>query len=102
MNTRSSCRSTEFRSWPAPGMEVTTVEDIAPPEGTLSPVQSALREYDRLQCGSCTPGFVMSLTALLGDNPDPTDEIAEGLPGRDDAGVGHAAVNLCHRLCIDG
>ncbi len=64
------------------GMEVTTVEGIASPDGTLSAVQSALRECHGLQCGFCTPGFVMSLTALLRDNPDPTDdEIREALSG---------------------
>lgn len=66
----------------ADGTEVTTVEGIAAPDGTLSPVQSALRECHGLQCGFCTPGFVMSLTALLRDNPDPSDEeIREGLSG---------------------
>ena len=66
----------------ADGMEVTTVEGIASPDGTLSAVQSALRECHGLQCGFCTPGFVTSLTALLRDNPDPTDdEIREGLSG---------------------
>ncbi|BBZ73175.1 (2Fe-2S)-binding protein [Mycobacterium paraseoulense] len=66
----------------ADGAEVTTVEGVAAPDGTLSPVQSALRECHGLQCGFCTPGFVMSLTALLRDNPDPTDqEIREGLSG---------------------
>ena len=66
----------------ADGTEVTTVEGVASPDGTLSPVQAALRECHGLQCGFCTPGFVMSLTALLRDNPDPTDaEIREGLSG---------------------
>jgi aerobic carbon-monoxide dehydrogenase small subunit len=66
----------------ADATEVTTVEGVAAPDGTLSPVQSALRECHGLQCGFCTPGFVMSLTALLRDNPDPTDtEIREGLSG---------------------
>jgi aerobic carbon-monoxide dehydrogenase small subunit len=66
----------------ADGMEVTTVEGIASPDGTLSAVQSALRECHGLQCGFCTPGFVTSLTALLRDNPNPTDdEIREGLSG---------------------
>ncbi len=66
----------------ADGTEVTTVEGIASPDGTLSPVQSALRECHGLQCGFCTPGFVLSLTALLRDNPEPTDaEIREGLSG---------------------
>jgi carbon-monoxide dehydrogenase small subunit len=58
----------------ATGAEVTTVEGIAAPDGALSPVQSALRDCHGLQCGFCTPGFVMSLTAYLADHADPTDE----------------------------
>ncbi|WP_156690293.1 (2Fe-2S)-binding protein [Mycobacterium sp. Marseille-P9652] len=66
----------------ADGTEVTTVEGIASADGTLSAVQAALRECHGLQCGFCTPGFVTSLTALLRDNPEPTDaEIREGLSG---------------------
>ena len=66
----------------ADGSEVTTVEGIASEDGELSPVQAALRECHGLQCGFCTPGFVMSITALLRDNPRPTDEeIREGLSG---------------------
>jgi carbon-monoxide dehydrogenase small subunit len=66
----------------ADGQEVTTVEGIAGENGELSPVQAALREYHGLQCGFCTPGFVTSITALLRDNPQPTDdEIREGLSG---------------------
>jgi carbon-monoxide dehydrogenase small subunit len=64
------------------GKEVTTVEAVASPDCELSPVQSALRECHGLQCGFCTPGFVMSITALLQANPNPTDgEIREGLSG---------------------
>ncbi len=64
------------------GMEVTTVEGIGGPNGELSPVQAAMREFHGLQCGFCTPGFVTSITALLRDNPKPTDEeIREGLSG---------------------
>jgi carbon-monoxide dehydrogenase small subunit len=64
------------------GQDVTTVEGIAAPDGTLSPVQAALRDCHGLQCGFCTPGFVTSITALLRDNPDPSDEeIREGLSG---------------------
>lgn len=64
------------------GQEVTTVEGIAGDDGELSPVQSALRECHGLQCGFCTPGFVTSITALLRDNPQPTDdEIRQGLSG---------------------
>ncbi len=66
----------------ADGQEVTTVEGIASPDGELSAVQSAMRDCHGLQCGFCTPGFVTSITALLRDNPDPTDaEIREGLSG---------------------
>ncbi|MGE0217824.1 (2Fe-2S)-binding protein [Mycolicibacterium sp.] len=66
----------------ADGQEVTTVEGIAGDDGELSPVQAAMRECHGLQCGFCTPGFVTSITALLRDNPTPTDaEIREGLSG---------------------
>lgn len=64
---------------------MTTVEGIAV-DGDLSPVQAALRECHGLQCGLCTPGFVISITALLRDIPSPPDEeIREGLSG-----------NYCH------
>ena len=64
------------------GQDVTTVEGIASPDGELSPVQAALKACHGLQCGFCTPGFVTSITALLRDNPNPTDhEIREGLSG---------------------
>jgi aerobic carbon-monoxide dehydrogenase small subunit len=66
----------------ADGAEVTTVEGLSPPDGTLSPVQAALRDAHGLQCGFCTPGFVVSVHALLAENPDPTDtEIRHALSG---------------------
>ena len=66
----------------ADGLEITTVEGVAAEDGELSAVQSALRDCHGLQCGFCTPGFVMSITALLDENPEPTDdEIREGLSG---------------------
>jgi len=66
----------------ADGGEVTTVEGIAAADGTLSVVQQAFREHHGLQCGFCTPGFVVSVTAFLRDNPSPTDEeIREALSG---------------------
>ncbi|MEZ0340597.1 (2Fe-2S)-binding protein [Mycobacterium sp. pV006] len=66
----------------AEGQEVTTVEGVGGEDGQLSPVQAAMRECHGLQCGFCTPGFVTSITALLRDNPSPTDEeIREGLSG---------------------
>jgi len=66
----------------ADGQEVTTVEGIADEDGALSPVQAAMRDCHGLQCGFCTPGFVTSITALLRDNPTPSDdEIRDGLSG---------------------
>jgi aerobic carbon-monoxide dehydrogenase small subunit len=65
----------------ADGAEVTTIEGIAP-DGELSPVQAAFRDHHGLQCGFCTPGFVLSATAFLRDHPQPRDdEIRTGLSG---------------------
>jgi carbon-monoxide dehydrogenase small subunit len=62
--------------------EVTTIEGMSAPDGSLSAVQAAFRDHHGLQCGFCTPGFVVSATALLRDNPQPTDQqIREGLSG---------------------
>jgi carbon-monoxide dehydrogenase small subunit len=83
----------------AEAMEVTTVEAVASPDGELSAVQSALRECHGLQCGFCTPGFVMSITALLSENPKPTDEeIREALSGNFCRCTGYQGiVNAVHR-----
>jgi carbon-monoxide dehydrogenase small subunit len=64
------------------GAEVTTIEGIGSDDGGLSTVQTAFRDCHGLQCGFCTPGFVVSVTAFLRDNSDPTDdEIREALSG---------------------
>ena len=66
----------------ADGAEVTTIEGIGGPDGELSAVQSAFRDCHGLQCGFCTPGFVVSVTAFLRDHADPTDdEIRVALSG---------------------
>ena len=66
----------------ADGCDVTTIEGMASPDGELSPVQAAFRDCHGLQCGFCTPGFVVTATAMLRDNPNPTDDqIREGLSG---------------------
>jgi carbon-monoxide dehydrogenase small subunit len=65
----------------ADGSELTTVEGLAPP-GELSPVQDAFRQEHGLQCGFCTPGFVVSVHAFLADHPRPSrDEIKDALSG---------------------
>ena len=64
------------------GADVTTVEGLAGPHGELSPVQQAFRECHGLQCGFCTPGFLLLTRDLLARRPDPSDEeIAEALGG---------------------
>jgi carbon-monoxide dehydrogenase small subunit len=66
----------------ADGADITTVEGMSAPDGGLSPVQAAFRDQHGLQCGFCTPGFVVSVTAFLRDHPDPGDEaIREALSG---------------------
>ena len=66
----------------AEGSEVTTIEGLSPKDGSLNPVQQAFADHHGLQCGFCTPGFVVSVTAFLRDNPTPTeDEIRHSLSG---------------------
>ncbi|MEM7473246.1 MAG: (2Fe-2S)-binding protein [Pseudomonadota bacterium] len=66
----------------ADGADVTTIEGIAAPDGTLSPVQAAFKDYHGLQCGFCTPGMVMAATALLKENPKPSEtEVRDYLEG---------------------
>lgn len=60
----------------AVGVEITTVEGLAEPDGALGPVQRAFKECHGLQCGFCTPGFLTVITAGLAENPDPTREEA--------------------------
>jgi carbon-monoxide dehydrogenase small subunit len=65
----------------ADGHEVETVEGLAE-DGRLHPVQEAFAETGAVQCGFCTPGLVVATAALLGANPDPSeDEIREALSG---------------------
>lgn len=65
----------------ADGASVTTIEGLAP-SGELTPVQDAFRAEHGLQCGFCTPGFVMSVHAFLAEHPQPTrDEVVEALAG---------------------
>ena len=66
----------------ADGARITTVEGLGAPDGGLGPVQLAFRECHGLQCGFCTPGFLLLATDLLARRPDPSDdEIADALGG---------------------
>ena len=66
----------------ADGHEVTSIEGLAAADGTLHPVQEAFWKNHGLQCGFCTPGMVISVAALLRDNPDPSErEVREAISG---------------------
>ena len=65
----------------ADGKQVDTIEGVAE-DGNLDPVQESFIEEGAIQCGYCTPGFIMTTKALLKENPKPTeDEIREYLKG---------------------
>ncbi|MDI6773223.1 MAG: (2Fe-2S)-binding protein [bacterium] len=64
----------------ADGAEVTTVEALGTPEA-LSVLQQAFMDHHALQCGFCTPGFLMSATALLRDHPRPSNEMVREMMG---------------------
>jgi carbon-monoxide dehydrogenase small subunit len=66
----------------ANGADITTIEGIAGPDGTLHALQEAFREHHGLQCGFCTPGMITRAYRLLQENPDPSDEdIRYGISG---------------------
>ncbi|MGO1975385.1 MAG: (2Fe-2S)-binding protein [Propionibacteriaceae bacterium] len=76
-----SVKSCTMLAVQADGRRVTTIEGVSS-DGELSSVQQAFHECHALQCGFCTPGMIMQSTALLAENPDPTDaEIRDGLEG---------------------
>jgi len=65
----------------AHGREIATVEGLADGD-RLNTLQEAFREHHGLQCGFCTPGFLMTLTCFLRDTPDPTEaEVREAISG---------------------
>lgn len=77
----------------AEGHEVTTIEGLSGPGEALSPVQQAFHECHGLQCGFCTPGFVITVTHFLTENPDPTDgEIDEAISGNLCRCTGYASI----------
>jgi aerobic carbon-monoxide dehydrogenase small subunit len=65
----------------ANGAEIRTIEGLGTPD-ELNPLQQAMRDAHGFQCGFCTPGFMMQITALLEENASPTeDEIRDALAG---------------------
>ncbi len=83
--------SCSYLALQAEGSAITTVEGLAD-DGSLSPLQEAFLREGGVQCGFCTPGMLVSATALLRDTPHPTeDEVRIGLAG-----------NLCRCTGYDG
>jgi len=83
--------SCSYLALQAEGSEITTVEGLAP-AGELSPLQTAFLEHGGVQCGFCTPGMLISATALLDATPSPSeDEVRIALSG-----------NLCRCTGYDG
>ncbi|MEQ8654740.1 MAG: (2Fe-2S)-binding protein [Kiloniellales bacterium] len=66
----------------AEGAEVTTIEGVTQPDGSLHAIQEAFREHHGLQCGYCTPGMITRAYRLLQENPNPSEaEIRYGISG---------------------
>ena len=64
------------------GAQITTIEGLEAPDGTLHPVQQAVLDEGGFQCAFCAPGFIMSMVAMVEANPNPTrEEAAQALSG---------------------
>ncbi|OGT52803.1 MAG: hypothetical protein A3E84_04030 [Gammaproteobacteria bacterium RIFCSPHIGHO2_12_FULL_42_13] len=64
------------------GSEITTIEGYNKPDGTLTKLQQCFVKHAALQCGYCTPGFIMSAAAFIAEHPNATEEeIREGMDG---------------------
>jgi carbon-monoxide dehydrogenase small subunit len=86
----------------ADGHDITTIEGLAPDATTLHPVQQAFHECHALQCGFCTPGFVLAVQGLLDERPDPTDdEIQEGISGNLCRCTGYANIRKAVRRAAE-
>ena len=86
----------------ANGATVRTVEGLGAPDA-LNPLQTAMRDNHGFQCGFCTPGFMMQITALLEDTPNPSeDEIRETLSGNICRCTGYESILNGVLAAIDG
>lgn len=77
----------------AEGADITTIEGLQSADGTLHPLQEAFVEHGAVQCGFCTPGLLMEASALLAENPNPTEsEIRFAIAGNMCRCTGYARV----------
>ena len=90
-----------FPALAAAGADVTTVEGLSGPGGQLNSLQKAFVEQAAVQCGFCTPGFLMTLTALLEDNSSPTDrQVDEAIAGNICRCTGYTAIRAAVRSAV--
>jgi carbon-monoxide dehydrogenase small subunit len=93
--------SCSYLALQADGRSVSTVEGLAV-DDDLSPLQAAFLAHGAVQCGFCTPGMLMSATALLAENPHPTDaEIGIALAGNLCRCTGYAGILAAVRSVAD-
>ena len=90
-----------FPAMAAAGCEVRTVEGLSGDGGALSVLQRAFVEQAAVQCGFCTPGFLMTLTALLEHNPAPSRaEVDEAMAGNICRCTGYSAIRAAVRSVV--
>ena len=90
-----------FPALAAAGAEVKTVEGLAGGDGELSDLQRAFVDMAAVQCGFCTPGFLMTLTALLETNASPSDsEVSEAIAGNICRCTGYTAIRAAVRSVV--
>jgi carbon-monoxide dehydrogenase small subunit len=86
----------------AEGHDVTTIEGLARDGAALHPVQLAFHECHALQCGFCTPGFVMSVVGLLAQHPHPSSQqIEEGISGNLCRCTGYASIRRAVHRAVE-
>ena len=86
----------------AEGHDISTVEGLASAGAPLHPVQQAFHECHGLQCGFCTPGFLMSVVGLLAQHPNPTpQQIEEGIAGNLCRCTGYASIRRSVRRAVE-
>jgi aerobic-type carbon monoxide dehydrogenase small subunit (CoxS/CutS family) len=83
------------------GRSVQTIEGLAEPDGTLHPVQQAFLEHRALQCGFCTPGFVLAIVDLAARGPVTRDEVIEHLDGNICRCTGYEPIIAAAMDCVE-
>ena len=91
-----------YLAYEARGKNVTTIEGLEKPDGTLHPVQQAFIDEFAFQCGFCTPGMIMAAKALLDENSKPTeDEIIHYMDGNICRCTGYVPIVKAIQLAAD-